>query len=188
MNENFQLINLFEFTEKDPLPFGNDKGREAFSRLRDYVEQHAKITVFGISLAEIRATDASFPRESIIALAKQFRKEKGFYLEGFDNNKDLEDNWNYPAVVKEQPLIVWQGLEYKILGPQPSSSNMAIFDFVYENSKATASEVSSKLEITVHNASTKLKKLYDGGYILRSEEVAETGGKEFVYHAIKKSA
>ncbi|KPC06070.1 Uncharacterized protein AC500_2039 [Pseudomonas amygdali pv. lachrymans] len=44
------------------------------------------------------------------------------------------------------------------------------------------------LEISVPNASTKLKKLLDQGYILRAEETAESGGIEYVYHAIGESA
>jgi len=41
------------------------------------------------------------------------------------------------------------------------------------------------LGISVQNASTRLKKLVSQGYILRSEEVAESGGIEFIYQAIK---
>ena len=37
------------------------------------------------------------------------------------------------------------------------------------------------MDLSVQNASSKLKKLVDEGYILRSEETAETGGIEFVY-------
>ena len=187
MNENFKLIKLIEFAENDPLPFGNEKGRETFIRIRNYIEKHEEISVFEISLEGIIATDSSFPRESIITLAKHYRKTKGFYLEGFDDNKDLEDNWSYPARAYEQPLIVWSDGIYKILGSEPSKSNMAIIDFVYKHSQATASLISSEMEMTIHNASTKLKKMFDAGFFLRSEEVAETGGKEFIYHAIMKS-
>jgi predicted transcriptional regulator len=44
------------------------------------------------------------------------------------------------------------------------------------------------LKISVPNASTKLKKLLDNGYLLRAEEAAESGGIEFMYHAIAESA
>jgi len=37
-------------------------------------------------------------------------------------------------------------------------------------------------EISIQNASAKLKKLYNSGYLSRSEETAESGGIEFIYY------
>jgi predicted transcriptional regulator len=41
------------------------------------------------------------------------------------------------------------------------------------------------MNLSVQNASSKLKKLVDDGYILRFEETAESGGIEFIYQAIE---
>ena len=54
-----------------------------------------------------------------------------------------------------------------------------------KNTEVTAADVASELELSVPNASRKLKKLSTKGYISRCERVAESGGIEFVYRAIK---
>lgn len=53
------------------------------------------------------------------------------------------------------------------------------------NGEVTTAEIADRLEISVQNASSKLKKLSAKGYISRCERVAESGGIEFVYRAIK---
>ena len=40
------------------------------------------------------------------------------------------------------------------------------------------------LKLSVQNASTRLKKLVNEGLILREEESAASGGKEFVYKSL----
>jgi predicted transcriptional regulator len=85
----------------------------------------------------------------------------------------------------EQPLVVWSNSKYEVLGPEVTSAGKELIDYVLTKGAVLASEVAADLDITVQNASTRLKKLVDQGYILRTEEVAETGGIEYVYLAIK---
>lgn len=177
------MINLIEIT-KDKQPFGTGDGKRAFEQLRDYVDQYRDQIIFGISLAGIEATDASFARESVVALAKLYAGEKGFFLQDF-SSRDLKDNWDYAARARDFPLVIWTGDQYEIIGKPPSSPNAEIIDFVYAEQQATTSKVASELDISVQNASTKLKKLATEGYLLRSEEAAESGGKEFLYLAVK---
>ncbi|MEM5536544.1 DNA-binding protein [Neptuniibacter pectenicola] len=183
MNQNSLIIKLADFTSDDH-PFGNIEGRKVFSALVDFVNSHPSNNVFGLSLQGIAATDASFPRESVMSLAKQYRGEKGFYLEGF-TSRDLVDNWNYAAQAKEQPMVIWNGDTPELIGPKVTPSVKALIDFVHSRKSVTASIVSEGLNITVPNASTKLKKLVSQGFILRVEEVAESGGVEYIYQAIK---
>jgi predicted transcriptional regulator len=122
----------------------------------------------------------------VISVAKQYRGQKGFFLEGMNKgDRDLFDNWQAAAAAKEQPLVIWYEDCYEMIGPNVSSSNLALISYVIENNSVTTSKVADELNISVHNASTKLKKLVDQGYIMRSEDIAETGGIEFIYHAIK---
>jgi len=183
MNQNSPKIKLVDFTSDDH-PFGNMEGRRVFGLLVDYVNAHPSDQIFGISLEGIAATDASFPRESVMSLAKQYRGEKGFYLEGF-SSRDLVDNWNYAAQAKEQPMAIWDGDVPEIIGPKITPSVKTLIDYVLKHKSVTASAVAEGLNITVPNASTKLKKLVGQGYVLRVEEVAESGGVEYIYQAIK---
>lgn len=184
MNQNSHKLNLLNFTDGNTHPFGNQQGKATFRRLSDYIDSHPAVFIFGISLEGIEVTDASFPRESVISIAKFYRGSKGIYLENF-KNRDILDTWNYAAVAKLQPIVSWDKNKYEILGSSLTNSSKGLVDYVLTKGNVLVSQVASDLGISVPNASTKLKKLFMDGYIMRSEETAESGGIEFNYHAIK---
>lgn len=183
MKQNKLVINLRDHTIDDH-PFGNVQGKEVFRKLTDYIDLHPSILVFGISLEGIEATDASFPRESVISVAKRYREVKGIYLEQI-RNKDILDNWNYAARALEQPLIYWDSNTPTILGPEMTVAAKELIDYVLAKGAVLASQVAADLDITVQNSSTRLKKLVAQGYILRTEVAADTGGIEYIYQSIK---
>ncbi len=183
MNQKSAIVKLRSFT-KNERPFGNLEGKDVFRKLSDFVEQNSGINIFGISLDGIEATDASFPRESVISLAKQLRGEKGFFLADL-SNRDLIDNWSYASRAKDQPLVIWNGDDFEIIGPELSKSTRDLVEYVLHKGTVLASQVASDLELSVPNASTRLKSLVQQGYLLRSEDVADSGGIEYKYSAIK---
>lgn len=183
MNQISKIVRLRSFTSSEH-PFGNREGKVVCRKLADFVEQNPKVRVFGISLEGIEATDASFPRESVISLAKQLRGEKGIFLKDLDN-RDLIDNWNYAAQAKEQPLVIWNASSFEVIGPEMNQATCTLVEHVLQKGTVTASQVATGLGLSVQNASTRLKNLVSQGYLLRVEEVAETGGIEFLYLAIK---
>lgn len=161
--------------------WGNDEGRKVFADLLKFVEAHPGVQVFEVSLAGIRRTDASFPRESVVELAKRFRKLATFFLTNVDN-EDLLDNWDLAALKKEQPLFVrLSNGKPRMLGPQLSAAKQKLLDYVVKNQRVRTNQVAADLCLKVSNASTQLKELWEMGYVLRREEVADTGGLEFVY-------
>lgn len=182
MKQNKEVLNLRDFTNDDH-PFGNVQGKETFRKMVDYIDDHPTTLIFGISLTGIVATDASFPRESVVSVAKQY-PDRGFYLEQVQN-PDILDNWDYAAHAKKQPLVYWNKNKYKILGPKLTKASTELVNYVLTKGSVLASQTAVDLGITVQNASTRLKKLVELGYILRVEDVAESGGIEFVYQAIK---
>ena len=183
MKQNPFMITLRDYTEDDHV-FGNRVGKEIYQKLLKVVESHPEKKVFGVSLDGIIATDSSFPRESVVSLAKQLRGERGIFLTDFIS-RDLIDNWSYAANAKDQPLVIWNDNSYELIGPAITSAAKTLIEFVLSHGSVTASKVAQEHQISVQNASTKLKKLVNQGFILRSEEVAETGGVEYVYHSIK---
>lgn len=183
MNQKSVIVKLRDFT-KNAHPFGNSEGKEVFRKLLDFVEQNPGAEVFGISLDGIEATDASFPRESVISVAKQLRGEMGFYLADI-SNRDLIDNWNYAARAKEQPLVIWNDGGFEIIGPELNKSTRDLVEYVLSKGSVLASQVASDLGLSVPNASTRLKTLVSHGFIRRTEDVADSGGIEYRYSAIK---
>ncbi|MBT6717362.1 MAG: DNA-binding protein [Nitrospina sp.] len=185
MKQKKETILLTDITGEKPFLSGNKLGREVFRKLQDQINSTPSTAIFGISLKAISATDASFPRESVVSLIKLFAGEKGFYLKDLVN-KDLIDNWDYAAKAKDQNVIVYQtGGSYVIIGPKLSDNIKSALDFVIEKGVATTSKIAKKFDVTPQNASARMKKLYDLGLVLCSKETAETGGPEFVYRAIK---
>jgi len=182
MNQNKIIVRLLDFTDNDH-PFGNKQGREVLLKVSDYIDEHPA-NIYEISLEGIVATDASFPRESVISLAKMHKGEKGFYLTG-NFSKDLLDNWHYAAVAKEQPLILREGNTHKVIGPEPKAGAKELLDFIMKEGEVTTAKVVQKFGGSAQNASAKLKKLFGTGLILGHKAVAASGGHEFVYSAIR---
>lgn len=183
MNEIVQL-RLTDFLRGEAEAWGNDRGREVFGQLLAVVEQHPGVLVFEISLDGIRRTDASFPRESVVELARRFRKQVAFVVTDA-TNEDLLFNWDAAAAKKEQPLFVkGAGGSWRILGPQLSSAKERLLEHVMKHKKVRTAQVAADLFLKISNASTQLRDLWESGYVLRREEVADTGGVEFVYLAV----
>lgn len=183
MNQKSVVLKLRDFT-KNAHPFGNVEGKEVFRKLLDFVEKSSGTEVFGISLDGIEATDASFPRESVISVAKQLRGEKGFYLTDL-SNRDLIDNWSYAAKAKDQPLVIWNNSDFEIIGAELNKSTRDLVEYVLNKGSVLASQVAGDLGLSVPNASTRLKNLVLQGFIRRTEDVADSGGIEYKYAAIK---
>ena len=179
-------MKLIEFTNGSDHPFGNRKGQETYSKLKDYLDQNSIEGVVEISLEGIKATDASFPRESVISIIKHLNGERLFYLTGF-NSKDLLDNWDYAAKAKNQLAVTNYDNSLEIIGPDLNTSTRELINYVYSQSSVTTANVAKALGLSVQNASTRLKKLVNEGIVLREEEAALSGGKEFVYKRLFKS-
>lgn len=186
MKQIHEIILIADIAGKKDFLTGNELGRQVLQKLMDKVNASPETAIFGISLKGITATDASFPRESVVSLVKMFCGEKGFYIKDLAD-RDLIDNWDYAAKAKEQNLIVHKTrTDYIVLGPELADTTKQTLDFVIKEGIATTSKVMKHFNIpTAQTASARLKKLYDLGLILGSKETAETGGLEFVYRAIK---
>jgi hypothetical protein len=183
MNEIVRL-RLTDFIGGEPEAWGNDRGREVFAQLLARVEQHPGALVFEISLEGIRRTDASFPRESVVELARRFRKQFAFVITDA-SKEDLLFNWDAAADKKEQPLFLkGDDGSWKILGPQLSSAKERLLEYVIKHKKVRTAQVAADLFLKISNASTQLRDLWEMGYVLRREEVADTGGMEFVYLSV----
>lgn len=177
-----------QITLRDYMPgpdgWGYMMGRQVHERLREVVEAHPEEIVFSLSLAGIEHTDASFPRESVVELARSYRGRRGFCLVDVVD-PDLLDNWDAAALKREQPLTVWRGDNAHILGPQPGEGVREMLSYVLSVPSTITSEVAQSLHLKVPNASNKLKQLWQEGYILRRERTASSGGVEYEYYRIK---
>ena len=183
MNEIRATILLHELMDS-PHGWGRDQGREVFQRLIKQVEANPGKLVVEVSLEGVERNDISFASETVVEIAKRFRGNKGFFLTHVAD-EDLLENWEAAASKKSQPLMVREGSSVRAIGVQPSQGNAAVFEYVLEKTSVTASEIATALDLQITNASTKLKQLWEQGFLLRRQESAESGGVEFRYFAIK---
>lgn len=169
---------------KEGYGWGTVQGRKVHEALNHVVENSPAGTIFVISLAGIRHTDVSFARESVVSLIKRYRREYYFCLADL-LDKDLVENWDLAAKKLEQPLTVWNGEKATIIGPEPTEGTRDMLDYVLSVPIAYTSEAAAKLDLKIANASNKLKKLAQEGYILQQKRSAPSGGIEYEYSGIK---
>ncbi len=59
-------------------------------------------------------------------------------------------------------------------------------NFALQRETTRAAEfIKENKEITIANASMKFKQLWQQGFLLRREDISESGGVEYVYYRIK---
>ena len=183
MKQTRSKLKLLDFM-KTPDAWGNARGKEVGALFENFILRHPTTDIFQVSFIGVERTDASFSREGIVEIASRFKTKKAIVIIDL-KDEDLIENLEMAATKKAQPLFMWQGDTWTILGPNPSKGNADLLNFVLTNKEVTASTAASALDLKLTNASTKLKQLWESGYIMRREEQAPSGGIEFIYYRIE---
>lgn len=183
INGEAMLINLIQFMD-EPEGWGRAQGREVYRRLLEFVEAHPGVKVFRISTKGVRRVDISFASETVVELARRFRGSKGFCVADLDD-ADMIENFEAAAEKKGQPIVLWRGDTVRVMGVEPSQGNRDALSFALNRPQARAAEFAEAMpNMSIANASTKFKQLWEQGFLLRRESVADSGGIEFVYQRI----
>ena len=177
------MILLADLLGPSKQGWGRPQGREIFPKLLEQVERNPDQTIFAISLKGVRCIDVSFSSETVVAVAHRFLGRKGFYLVDVDV-PDILENIEAAALRDELPLLVLDGGRHRFVGLAPSTGTKATLDVVLQRPQARATEIADAIQITVANASMKLKQLWTSGFLMRRVSAADTGGVEFIYHRI----
>lgn len=164
--------------------WGRNQGRDVYQRLLRFVEDNAGTVVFQVSLKDVQRMDISFASETIIEIARRFRRNKGFCLIDLTDT-DLIENIDAAGEKKEQPILVWRGKSANLIGIEPSEGTREAFQFAMSRSQTRAAEFAQHKNIPIANASMKFKQLWEQGFLLRRDGAADTGGVEFVYCRIE---
>lgn len=178
------MIALRDHME-DGQGWGREQGRQVFQRLLEQVEAAPACLVFRISMRGVERADISFASETLVELARRFRRVKGFCLVDL-TDLDVKENCDAAATRKEQPLTTWTDGKAEMLGAQPSPGTREALQFAIQRPRARAAEfVLERPGLSIANASMKFKQLWEQGYLLREESTADTGGTEYVYSSIR---
>jgi len=186
MNEKNYIIALRDFTEESN-PYGTSRGKQTYARLLDHIDKLKDVSIIGISFSRLEGADISFLRESLIYTIKRYSKKITFFAFNFQD-EDIFANLDGAAMSGEEHLTCWVGNQCEFVGPKPTAASKVLLDMVITHRSTTTAKAAEELNISVQNASTRLKRLAEEGFLLRVEEAADTGGKEFIYQVIGESA
>jgi hypothetical protein len=180
MNQGSVIVPLRTFME-GPEGWGRAQGRAVHGRLLQYVEEHPGVAIFHVSLKGVTRIDISFASETVVELVNRYRGSKGFCLVDA-GDPDLIENIDAAAVKKGIALMMWQGSRARLIGSLPSEGNKGAFEFALQRSEVRAAEFANAHRgMSIANASTKFKQLWEQGFLLRRESVAQSGGVEYQY-------
>ncbi len=180
MNREKTTIHLREFMDA-PEAWGREQGRKVYLRLLEFVEARSNVTTFKMSMLGVKRIDMGFASETLVELARRYRRSKGFCIVDLDD-EDLIENCEMPAAKKGQPLFLWTDGQVTIIGAQPTQDTRDALLFALRCGRARAAEfVETTPGMSVADASSKFEHLWEQGFLLRQEEMADTGGTEFVY-------
>jgi hypothetical protein len=182
MNEGVRVLPLREFMDRSE-GWGRDQGREVYQRMLRFVEANAGTIIFKVSLKGVNRLDISFASETVVELARKYRRMKGFCLIEL-TDRDLIENLDAAAAKKAQPILVWGGKSADLIGLEPSEGAREALQFALGRPQCRATEFATRKGLSIANASMKFKQLWEQGFLLRREAAAETGGVEFIYHRI----
>jgi hypothetical protein len=135
MNERTALIRLLDLMDR-PDGWGRAQGREVHQRLLSSVDGRPGIDVFRISLAGVERLDTSFASETVVEIARRFRREKAFCIVDL-SDEDIVENIDLAALKKAQPIFLWTNGKARLLGPQPSQGSRDALEFCRESASDT---------------------------------------------------
>lgn len=167
-----------------PDGWGRSFGGDAHRKFVDYVESHPGQNIFRVSMKDVGKIDFSYASEAIVEVIRRFRGVKSICLVDLED-KDIIDNIDAAASQVKVPIMISNGGEPKLIGQQPSQGNKQAFAYALAHTDVRAAEFAEAApSISIANASTKFKQLWEQGFLIRSEGSAESGGVEFIYHRI----
>jgi len=182
MNQNVREIRLRSlFT-----------GPEVWGRGPGILVQRALITKIGhdqvpevirLSLEGVKRMDVTFASEVIIEPVRRYLGIKSICVVHLASS-DLAENIMAAAQRHQVPLTIWNGEAVRVVGLAPRAGNRDTLAYVLKRQQVRAAELAEAFNISVANASTKLKQLWEAGFLMRDDGVAKSGGPEFVYRRI----
>lgn len=173
----YQTINLRELTKSEFI-LGSHNGDVILDALRSNMKAHSQ--VIELSLKNIRGIDACFVRNSIASLAKLYCGQIGIVVSHVENI-DVEDNLVYGFSAKESPLIIKHSDHAAIAYSSLSSGGRTLLSHVYAKHETSTHQIMKEFDLSAPNASAKLKKLHQSGFLHAEKQTASTGGLEYIY-------
>lgn len=183
MNENEYTIKLGNYLP-DREGWGRQHGTNVRQKLEAHIRDRPAATLVRLSLQSVKRIDVGFASEAIVGLIKDYRDQMQMCLVEL-TDPDVTENIAAAADRMNVPVTIWNGHLVQIASLSPGSALHDALAFALARPKGVRSaDFAAASGISITNASSRFKQLWDRGFLLRSEGLAKSGGAEFVYRPI----
>lgn len=182
MNRNVRTVRLRNlFT--GPEVWGRAAGSLVQRGLIGKIGHDQVPEVIQLSLEGVKRMDVTFAAEVIIEPVRRYLGVKAICLVQLSDS-DVAENIAAAAQCGRVPVTIWDGDVARIAGLLPRAGTREALGLALQRPSLRATELATMLDISLANASTKLKQLWQAGFLLRDDGIAKSGGPEFVYRRI----
>lgn len=175
-------IPLVEYVGKEA--WSLETGQKAMEKIEKTLRPRSE-KIIDIDLRGIQRMDSSCSREAIANLIRRHRGERCFFLSG-DPDQSLRENMESAFARQELTVLLRSKSGFELLGHPLRPHLLQTLEVVEELGTATARQVCDAInELALTACNNRLKDLCDAGLLLRLDGAAASGGKEFVYVAVR---
>lgn len=177
MELNIFKLNVLELTG-NPLCLGSAIGDEILIKMRQLVPSSTHL--IDVSFKGVKIVDACCIRNSLASFAVLNAGKLGVLVSDVEN-EDVLENLRYGFKAKNWPVFVKCDDGAASVYMNDVTFHQPSFVRCYLRRGIQSTVLALDLGISIPNASAKLKKLSQLGFVHRFEESAVSGGKEFTY-------
>lgn len=169
--------DIIDLSENE-LVLGSKAGAELLAKLRACTLE--KYTILHLSFEGIRCIDACAVRESLASLQKMNIGKLGIVVTNIEN-QDVIDNLLLGFKAKGLPLITLNSDYTVSVHTNGITTAKPVLEHIYKTGETTTSTLIKPFDLSAPNASAKLKKLSENGFLNCRKETAESGGIEYIF-------
>ncbi|HEX2879778.1 MAG TPA: winged helix-turn-helix domain-containing protein [Polyangiaceae bacterium] len=186
MNETWPStfrVPVVECTGKEA--WGIEHGRAGFTKI-DAVLRNRPEVIINLDFAGVARFDSSCTREVVVNLLRKYKGVRCFFITGIANESVRE---NMDAAMLKSEVSVLQRTSkngYEVLGVALKQHLRDTLDVVEKLRRTTSKEVADRLgSLALPACINRLRDLTDAGLIMRAEGTADSGGREFLFAALR---
>lgn len=177
-------VQLIEILGSE-IAMGSASAREVKKKLKSLVGKFDCSDVFELSLAHIQVMDSVFARDCIFSIAKFYRTRKWFYLTQLPEDR-ISFNLQCASRVEDQPVICIAQGKKQYISSSLDKRALGILNLLDHHESINSVKVAEHFDVSIQNASGRLKSLYDQGLVRRHQIQSVTGGLEYAYQSAIK--
>lgn len=183
MNQNVHTFHFWMFLINHE-GWGRAAGLRTQQKLQQYINARPDVDLFRISLDGTRRLDVTCASAGLVAVVQHYLGSRAICLINLADG-DVLENIAAAAGRMKVPVTVWNKMDGKVVGLAPDSALYHAMSFALSRPEVRAGEYAAASGLSLTNASSRLKQLWEKGLLLRTEVSATSGGVEFVYRPLR---